>query len=122
PDLVRIAVVDTDDVEAARAEAAVLRKRRADLAGADDDDRPLLFETEDLANGGQQVLDRVAKPALAEGSEEGEVLPDLCRRGAARACELAGGDGRLAARVELLEEAEIEREATDRGFSDLLCG
>ncbi len=83
-DLVGVVVVGGEDREAALAKAAILRERRADLAGADDHDAPLAAESEDLAQPAGELGHGVAEPALAEGSEERKGPfgpgPTSCRR------------------------------------------
>ena len=49
--------VTADDVEAMRAEAAILCQRRPDLPCADDHDGPPRLEPEDVSQGGDEVVD-----------------------------------------------------------------
>ena len=70
----------------------------------------------------RELGDRVAEPALAEGAEEREVLPDLRRRRAAVVGQLVAGGGREAARLELLQVAQVHRETADGRVGDALHG
>src|SRR5688572_16558974 len=113
-----VSVVHADDVEPTLLESTILRERTPDLARADDDHAPLAAESEDVAQAGGELGNGVAEASLAERAEEGEVLPHLRRRGASTCGELIAGDGRQAALLEILEEAEVERESADSRFGD----
>ena len=65
------------DGEAALAEPAVAGERLAEVAGADDDDRPVVGQAELAADLVDEVLDLVADAAGAVAAEVGEVLADL---------------------------------------------
>ena len=121
-DLVRIVVVGGEDAEAALAESAILGEGRADLTGADDDDAPFAAESEDLAQASGQLGHGVAEPALSEGPEEGEVLSHLGRRRPAALRQLFARYGRQSAGLEVLQKAEVGREASDRGVCNSFHG
>ena len=90
-DLGGIAVEQRDDVEAALPKAAILDQRAPDLAGADHHHAIATVESEDSPQPLRELADGIAQSPLAEGSEKGEVLPDLRRRRpprVARASEL----------------------------------
>src|SRR5205814_1340034 len=113
PDLVRVGVVGGEDVEAALAEPAIGHERRPDLAGPDDDDLPLLAESEDLPQTAGELGHRVAQPALAEGPEEGQVLPDLGGRGPTPPGQLIAGDGGEPSRLEILQKPQVRRKSAN---------
>src|SRR5690606_20419137 len=66
-----------DDAEAALVEAAVAGERLSEVAGADDDDRPVVVEAELAANLVHQVGDLVAHATGAVATEVREVFADL---------------------------------------------
>ena len=76
-DLGRVDVDDAGDREAALAEAAVAGERLAEVAGADDDDRPVVGEAELAADLVHEVGDLVADAAGAVAAEVAEVLAHL---------------------------------------------
>ena len=108
------------DLEAFLAEARVVGEREAEVAGADDGDAQLAIEPEDLAQVALQIADVVADAAHAELAEVGEVLADL--RGVQ--VELFGerlGRNRLdAGRLELVQAAQVDREAVGGELGDLI--
>ena len=77
PTLARVDVDDAGDREATLAEAAVAGERLAEVAGADDHDRPVVVEAELAADLVDEVLDVVADAADAVGAEVAEVLAHL---------------------------------------------
>jgi len=105
-------------VESALRKSAVARQGGADLPRADDADLPLFAEAENLTQLFRQLGDRVAESALAERSEQREVLPDLRRGSPAESGELVAGDRRYSLTLDSLEEAEVEREPPDCRFRD----
>ena len=68
PDLARVGVDERDDPEAAGAEAAVVGERLAEVADADDRDRPVVGEAELAGDLVEQVLDVVPDAAGAVGA------------------------------------------------------
>ena len=102
-----IVVVGAGDDEPALLEAVVAGQRRTDLAGADDDHPPVASQAEDLPQPSRQFGHRVAKSALAEGAEKGEVLPHLSGGRAAPLGELIARDRGQAATLEILEKSEV---------------
>ena len=97
-DLGRVVVDDAGHREAALAEPAVAGERLAEVAGADDDDGPVVGQAELAAHLVDQVLDLVADAAGAVGAEVAEVLAHLRRVDAGEVGELLRrhvGDPRL---------------------------
>ena len=108
------------DLEAFLAEARVVGEREAEIAGADDRDAQLAIEAEDLAQMPLEIADVVADAADAELAEVGEVLADL--RGVQM--ELLGerlrGDRLDAGVLELVEAAQVDRQAVGGELGDLI--
>src|SRR5450432_976838 len=119
-DLRRIGIIQADHAKAALLEALVLRKRGADLPYADDDHAPVALEAEDATHALRELRHLVAEPALAEGAEEGKVFPNLRGGRAAASGQLFAGYRREPRRLEFLEEAQIERQATNGRIGDSL--
>src|SRR5437870_6742519 len=118
-DFLRVLVVNRRHVEAALPKAGVLNQRAADPPCPDEDDAVAALKPEDAADPRSELRDGIAEAALAEGAEEGQVLANLRRRGAAVAGELGGGDGGRALRVELLEEPEVGGQPPHGASADL---
>ena len=76
-DLGRVDVDDAGDREAALAETAVAGEGLAEVAGADDDDRPVVGEAQLAADLVHEVGDLVADAAGAVAAEVAEVLANL---------------------------------------------
>ena len=76
-DLGGIDVDDAGDRESALVEAAVPGERLAEVAGADDHDRPFVFETELTPDLVHEVVDLVADATRAVAAEVRQVLADL---------------------------------------------
>ena len=74
---VGVGVEQRHDPEAAAAEAGVVGQRVAEVADADDDDRPVLGQPDLAGDLVAQVVDVVADAAGAVGAEVGEVLAQL---------------------------------------------
>ena len=113
--------VDVDDAghgEAPLAEPAVAGERLAEVAGADDDDGPVVGEAELAADLVHEVRDLVADAAGAVAAEVAQVLADL---GGVHAGELgeALGRDRSTLFVGLLgEDPQVHRQTGDGGFGD----
>jgi hypothetical protein len=73
-DLSLIDIDDATDGKSPLVEAAVSGERLSEVAGADDDDRPVLCETELAADLVDEEFDVVADAARAVASEVAEVL------------------------------------------------
>ena len=99
---------------AALAEAAVAGERLAEVAGADDDDRPVVVEAELAAELVDQVLDVVADPAHAVGAEVAEVLAHLGGVDAGEVGELLRRQVDDAGVERLGEQAQVFGEPGDR--------
>jgi hypothetical protein len=109
-------------VKAALEEAAIVRQRHADLAGTDDGHAPVALEAEDLPEVPNKLRHGVAEPTLAEGPEEGEVLADLRRGGAAQGGELLARGGGPTTAVQLLEIAQVGRQPSHGRIGDAAVG
>ncbi len=92
-DASRVGVEQGGDVEAARREPAVVGERVAEVADADDDDRPILGEAELAGDLVHEVVDVVADAAGAVRTEVGQVLTQLRRTDAGGGRQVLGGDG-----------------------------
>ena len=116
-----LGVVDVDDPgdgEAAVAEPAVTGQCLSEVAGADDDDRPVVVEAELAAHLVDEVLDLVADAADAVGAEVAEVLAHLGGVDPGEVGELLGrhvGDARL---ERLGEQAQVLGKPGDGRFGD----
>ena len=94
PTLLGIGVDQRHDPEAAGAEAPVVRERLAEVADADDGDRPVVGEAELAGDLVEQVLDVVPDAPGAVGAEVREVLADLGRVDAGQLGQALRGDRR----------------------------
>ena len=103
-----------------RAEPAVLEQGPAEVAQADQGQRPVAVDPQDVPQGGDQLLDPVADAGIAELAEEREVLADLGILDRQRLAELAAGDGRLALTLERLELPEVEADPAHDGLGGQL--
>jgi hypothetical protein len=79
--------------------------------GPDEGDVVLPLGAQDLADLGQEAIDRVAHPALAELAEVGEVAADLRRVDARVVGDLLRGDPVLAHLLGLGEDLQVPGEA-----------
>ena len=108
------------DLEAFLAEARIVGEREAEVAGAHDRDAQLAIEAENLPQVPLQIADVVADAAHAELAEVGEVLADL--RGVQ--VELLGErlrrDRADAGAVELVQAAQVDRQAVGGELGDLI--
>ena len=94
--------IKRDDAEAAGVEAGVVGQRRAEVAEADDDHRPVVGRPDLAADLEPQVLDVVADTAGAVRAEVGEVLAELGRVDPGRLGQRAAADRVDAALGELV--------------------
>ena len=76
-DLVRVVVEQSDDPEPPVAEPPVFEQGPAEVAQANQGQRPVAVDPQDAPERGAQLLDPVADPGIAELAEEGEILADL---------------------------------------------
>ena len=118
PDLLGIGVDQRDDAEAAGAEAAVVGERGAEVADADDRDRPVVGEAELAGDLVEQVLDVVADAPGAVGAEVGEVLADLGRVDAGQLGQPLRGDGADLLLGGLEQRPVVERQPGDGRLRD----
>ena len=119
-DLLGVVVEQGDDVEAAGAEAAILEQGPAQVAQTDQGQRPVVVDPQDVPQGGDQLLDPVADPGMAELAEEREVLADLGILDRQRLAELAARDRRMALALEGLELPEVEAHPAHDGLGGQL--
>ena len=117
-DLGGVDVDDAGDREATLAEAAVAGEGLAEVAGADDDDGPVVGEAELTADLVDEVLDLVADAAGAVGAEVAEVLADLGGVDAGEIGELLGRHVRRAGVGLLEEDPQVHRQPGDGGLRD----
>jgi hypothetical protein len=119
-DLVGRRVEERRNLETLLAETGVVREREAEIARADNRDTQATVEPEDLAKVPPQFLDVVPDAANAELAEVREVFSNL--RGVEM--ELLGealrGDRLDTAGIELVETAEVDRQAVRRELGDLI--
>ena len=110
-DLLRIGVEDRGDVDPVLGEDRRARDRLAEAPGADERDVVLALRAEDLADLGEQRVDVVADPALAELAEGGQVAADLRRVDVRVVGDLLRGDALLAHLLRLRQHLEVPGEA-----------
>ena len=113
-----VAVEQGDDPEAALGEPAVGRERPAEVAHADDGDRPVLGEPEHGGDLGGEALDVVADAAHAVGPEVGQVLAEHRGADAGGRRELLGAHRRDAVTGEGGQRPEVAGETGHRGVRD----
>ncbi len=117
-DLGRLDVDQVHDREPPVVEAGVVGEGLPEVAGADDHHRPLPVEAELAAHLVHEVLDVVADPTGAVGAEVGQVLAHLGGVDAGQLGEAFGGHVRRAVGGDLVEQAEVDGKAGDRGVRD----
>ena len=117
-DLRLIDVDDSRDRETALAEPAVTGKCLAEVAGADDDDRPVVGEAELAADLVDEIGHLVADAAGAVAAEVAEVLADLGCIDAAEFGEALGGDAVDALVTLFGEDPQVHGQAGDGGIRD----
>ena len=108
---VGVGVEQGDRAEAAGAEAGVVGERVAQVADADDHDRPVLGQADLAGDLVAQVLHVVPDAAGAVGAEVREVLAQLGRVDPRRTRELLAGAGRGATVREGVERPQVHRKA-----------
>ena len=118
PTLAGSASTSATTAEAAGAEAAVVGERLAEVADADDHDRPVVGEAELAADLVQQVLDVVADAPGAVGAEVGEVLADLGRVDAGQLGQPLRRDRRRLRPRPARAGAQVDGQAGDRRLGD----
>ena len=121
-DLGLVDVDDAGDREAALAEPAVAGEGLAEVAGADDDDRPVVGQAELAADLVHEVGDLVADPAGAVAAEVGEVLADLGGVDPAELGQAVRRDAVDAVVGLLAEDPQVDRQAGDGGLGDAAAG
>ena len=117
-DLGRVDVDDAGDGEAALAEPAVAGERLAEVAGADDDDRPVVGQAELAADLVDEVVDLVADAAGAVAAEVAEVLADLGGVDAGQLGEPLGRDAVDTLVALLGEDPQVHRQPGNGGLGD----
>jgi hypothetical protein len=110
------------DFEAFLAETRVVRERQTEVAGAHDGDTEVAVETENLPQMAAEVLDVVADAANAELAEVGQVLADLRRVQVKLLCQRLGRNRLHAARIELVQAAQVHGQAVCGQFRHLIGG
>src|SRR5262249_47803784 len=106
-DLGVVVVEDGSDRDAVLGEDRRARNRLAEPPGADERDVVLPLRAEDLADLGQQRVDRVADAALAELAERREITPNLGGVDVRVLGDLLRGDPVLPHLPRLCEDLEI---------------
>ncbi len=102
------------DAEATRREPAVVGQRVAEVADADDDDRPVGGEADLAGDLVAQEVDLVADPAGAVGAQVGEVFAQLGGVDPGRRGQLFGRDRGDAPLGQIGERPQVERQPRDR--------
>src|SRR5688572_3588280 len=115
-----IGIENRFDVEALAAEILVSEERCADLARADQRHPPAALQPENRLESPDQLRDAVPQPAFPERAEKRKILPHLRRASAALDSELLAGQRGDAVVVELFEASEVDGQAPNGGFRDLL--
>ena len=114
PTLSRAVSKSATIVEPVVAEARVVGKRQAEVAGPHDDDLELPIEPENLAQVAAQILDVVADAAHAELAEVRQVLANLRGVEMELLGQAAGRDGVDAGGLERLERSQVDRQSRGR--------
>src|SRR4029077_11758332 len=91
-----------------------------EIAGSDDDDRPVLGEAQLARHLVDQVVDVVADAAGAIGAEGREVLAELRRVHPGRCSKFFARHGRDITVRQRVKGAQIEREASEGRLRDTL--
>ena len=117
-DLGGVDVDDATDREPSIAEPVVAGERLAEVAGADDDDGPVVGEAEFATDLVHEEVDVVAHAPRAVAAEVAQVLADLGRVHAAELGELLGRDRRDALLELVGEDAQVHRQTGHRGLGD----
>src|SRR5262249_19847947 len=105
--------------EALPGKALVAEQRRAEVAEADQRDRPLAVESEDLLQLGLEPGHVVADAPHPELAEVGEVLAHLGRVEVEALGQLLGRYRLHSVLLELLQAARVDGETADRHLRDL---
>ena len=114
-DLRWIAVDSRNHFEACVVKADVTRQSASEMPHADDDDRPLLIETEELVQLFGERIDLIADATDAEVAELRQVFTDLCRGEMESLRKVLRRDGVEALRLQLAKTAQIEGETVQCG-------
>ena len=104
-------VVGSQHVEAVLLKAEILDHGAAYVADADEDDGEVAVHAEYAGDLAAQTRDIVAVALLAEFAEAAEVLTDLAAGQSHLTAELSGGDAVDAGGLELVQLAQITRQA-----------
>jgi len=114
-----VGVEQRDDPEPAAAEPRVVGERLAQVADADDDDRPVLGDADLAGDLVAQVVDVVPDAAGAVAAQVGEVLAQLgaVDPGGRRQLLARAGGGALVG--ERRQRAEVDGESRDGGLGDV---
>src|SRR3954447_10495443 len=110
-DLAGVVVEDRDDPEAVVGEDVARGDGLAEVPGAEQRDVVLAGGPQDLADLGDERVDVVADPPLAELAEAREIAADLGGVDVRPVRQLLGGDGLLALLLGLGQDLEVAREA-----------
>ena len=117
-DLGLVDVDDAGDGKAALAETAVAGEGLAEVAGADDDDRPVVGEAELAADLVDEIRDLVADAARAVAAEVAQVLANLRGVDAAQFGEPLGRDAVDAFVALLGEDSQVDGKPGNGGIWD----
>src|SRR5262249_36529248 len=104
------------DREAARDETTVVGQGAAEVAGPDDDHRPVLGQAKRPGYLVDEVVDVIADAPDAVGAEVGQVLAQLGRVDARGGRELLAGHGADAALGQAVERTQVHRQPRHRGL------
>ena len=119
---VGVGVEQRHDAEAAAAEAGVVGEGVAEVADADDDDRPVLGHADLAGDLVAQVVDVVADPAGAVAAEVGEVLAELGAVDAGGLGEVLAGARGDAGVGERDQGPQVDGQPGDRGLGNVPGG
>src|SRR5262249_38718784 len=101
--------------KAALREAAVAQQRAGQIADADDGHRPFTVDAEGAADGGDQLLRRVADAGVTEVAEVGQVFAHLRGRGAQPGPELAAGSLGQAFTLAFFQTPQVQTQPANAG-------
>ena len=119
-DLLVGGVEERGDLEAFLAESGIVGQRKAEVAGTHDHHAQLAIEPENLPQMPAQFLDVIADAAHAELAEVREVFSDLRRVEVELFGKRLRGNRLHAGGIELVETAQVHRQAIGGEFRHLL--
>src|SRR5579883_289982 len=115
-DLLRVVLEQGNHLEAARPETPILQQGPTEVPHADQRQRPLPVDPQDVPQGVDQLVDAVSDPGMSELAEEREILADLRVLDRQRLAELAAGDGGAALVLIGLQLPQVQADPPHHGL------